>query len=151
MQFLQKSASYVHLSLKWDYLPSMKWKGPQADFLRITQWTSNQPITCNPNSNSDEERRFMYKINQGHLFIFCIYFVWRVGPPSPVRIMTQVPWFMYQNQLGPSGGIYYPNFVPCFVVLYLNTKKFHNIKKILYLNYPLLIEHTERVIIPGWS
>ena len=28
---------------------------------------------------------------------------------------------MYQNQLGPSGGIYYPNFVPCFVVLYLNS------------------------------
>ena len=27
---------------------------------------------------------------------------------------------MYQNRLGPSGGIYYPNFVPCFVVLYLN-------------------------------
>ena len=22
--------------------------------------------------------------------------------------------------IGPSGGIYYPNFVPCFVVLYLN-------------------------------
>ena len=42
------------------------------------------------------------------------------GPPSPVRIITQVPWFMYQNRLGPSGGIYYPNFVPCFVVLYLN-------------------------------
>ena len=30
---------------------------------------------------------------------------------------------MYQNRLGPSGGIYYPNFVPCFVVLYLNTGK----------------------------
>jgi hypothetical protein len=27
---------------------------------------------------------------------------------------------MYQNQLGPSGGIYYPNFVPCFVVVQLN-------------------------------
>ena len=37
--------------------------------------------------------------------------------------MTQDPWFMYQNRLGPSGGIYYPNFVPCFVVLYLNSKK----------------------------
>ena len=42
------------------------------------------------------------------------------GPPSPVRIITQVPWFMYQNRLGPSGGIYYLNFVPCFVVFYLN-------------------------------
>ena len=62
----------------------------------------------------------MYKINQGHLTVFCIVFVWLGGPPSPVRIMTQIPWFMYQNQLGPSGGIYYPNFVPCFVVLYLN-------------------------------
>jgi hypothetical protein len=28
---------------------------------------------------------------------------------------------MYQNRLEPSGGIYYPNFVTCFVVLYLNT------------------------------
>ena len=27
---------------------------------------------------------------------------------------------MYQNRLGPSGGIYYPNFVPCFVVVQLN-------------------------------
>ena len=35
--------------------------------------------------------------------------------------MTQVPWFMYQNRLGPSDGIYYPNFAPCFVVLYLNS------------------------------
>ena len=25
-----------------------------------------------------------------------------------------------QNRLGPSGGIYYPNFVPCFVVVQLN-------------------------------
>ena len=25
--------------------------------------------------NSDEERRFMYKINQGHLMVFCIVFV----------------------------------------------------------------------------
>ena len=54
----------------------------------------------------------MYKNNQGHLTVFCIVFVWLGGPPSPVRIMTQVPWFMYQNRLGPSGGIYYPNFVP---------------------------------------
>ena len=63
----------------------------------------------------------MYKINQGHLTVFCIVFVWLGGPPSPVRIITQVPWFMYQNRLGPSRGIYYPNFVPCFVVLYLNS------------------------------
>ena len=62
----------------------------------------------------------MYKNNQGHLTVFCIVFVWLGGPPSPVRIITQVPWFMYQNRLGPSGGIYHPNFVPCFVVLYLN-------------------------------
>ena len=71
----------------------------------------------------DEELRFMYKNNQGHLTVFCIVFVWLRGLPSSVRIMTQVPWFMYQNQLGPSGGIYYPNFVPCFVVLYLNSKE----------------------------
>ena len=29
-------------------------------------------------------------------------------------------WFMYQNRLGPSGGIYYPSFVPCFVYHQLN-------------------------------
>ena len=79
--------------------------------------TSNNDIFI---QNLDEEQRFMYKINQGHLTIFCIVFVWLGGPPSPVRIMTQVLWFMYQNRLGPSGGIYYLNFVPCFVVLYLN-------------------------------
>ena len=62
----------------------------------------------------------MYENGQGHLTLFCIVFVWLRGRPSPVRIMTQDPWFMYQNQLGPSGGIYHPNFVPCFVVLYLN-------------------------------
>ena len=62
----------------------------------------------------------MYKNNQGHLTVFCIVFVWLRGPPSPVRIMTQVPWFMYQNRIGPSDGIYHPNFAPCFVVLYLN-------------------------------
>ena len=33
---------------------------------------------------------------------------------------------MYQNWLGPSSGIYYPNFVPCFVVLYLNSKLIPN-------------------------
>ena len=71
--------------------------------------------------HSDEERRFMYKINQGHLTVFCIVFVWLGGPPSPVRIITQVPWLMYQNRLGPSDRIYYPKFVPCFVVLYLNS------------------------------
>ena len=59
----------------------------------------------------------MYKINHGHLTVFCIVFVCLGGPPSPVRIITQVLWFMYQNRYG---GIYYPNFVPCFVVLYLN-------------------------------
>ena len=57
--------------------------------------------------NSDEERRFMYKINQGHLTVFCIVFVWLGGPPSPVRIITQVPWFMYQSRLGPFDGVYY--------------------------------------------
>ena len=71
-------------------------------------------------NNWDEELRFMYKNNQGHLTVFCIVFVWLRGPPSPVRIMTQVPWFMYQIWLGPSGGIYHPSFAPCFVVLYLN-------------------------------
>ena len=62
----------------------------------------------------------MYENGQGHLTLFCIVFVWLRGRPSTVRSPIQDPWFMYQNRLGPSGGIYYPNFVPCFVVLYLN-------------------------------
>ena len=33
---------------------------------------------------------------------FCFITIW---PRSPVRIMTQVQWFMYQNQLELSGGI----------------------------------------------
>ena len=33
---------------------------------------------------------------------------------------------MYQNRLGPSCGIYYPNFVPCFVVLYLKSQCWSN-------------------------
>ena len=28
-------------------------------------------------------------------------------PPSPVRIIAQVQWFVYQNRLEPSGGIYH--------------------------------------------
>lgn len=64
----------------------------------------------------------MYKNVECHLAIFCINFVRPGGSPSPVRIITQVPWFIYQNRLGPSGGIYYPNFVACFVVLFLNLK-----------------------------
>ena len=62
----------------------------------------------------------MYENGQGHLTLFCIVFVWLRGRPSTVRSPIQDLWFMYQNRLGPSGGIYYPNFVPCFVVLYLN-------------------------------
>jgi hypothetical protein len=60
--------------------------------------------------------------------------------------MTQVPWFMYQNRLGPSGGIYYPNFAPCFVVLYLN-KISESLQMLVYVtgqntylgNHPLWI------------
>ena len=51
--------------------------------------------------HSDEERRFMYRIDQGCLTVFCIVFVWLGGPPSPVRIIAQVPWFMYQNRVQP--------------------------------------------------
>ena len=74
---------------------------------------------------SDDELRFMYENGQGHLTLFCIVFVWLRGQPSPVRSPIQDPWFMYQNRLGPSGGIYYPNFVPCFVVVQLNGTKFN--------------------------
>ena len=63
---------------------------------------------------------------------------WKVSSPhSPVRIMTQVPWFMYQNRLGPSGGIYYPNFAPCFVLLYLNVD-ISQVWKTISLSSPLL-------------
>ena len=65
----------------------------------------------------------MYENGQGHLTLFCIVFVWLRGRPSTVRSPIQDPWFMYQNRLGPSGGIYYPNFVPCFVYHQLNTKR----------------------------
>ena len=86
-------------------------------------WTRNiRPLT-QWNMYSDDELRFMYENGQGHLTLFCIVFVWLRGRPSTVRSPIQDPWFMYQNQLGPSGGIYYPNFVPCFVVLYLNNQK----------------------------
>ena len=84
----------------------------------------------------DEELRFMYKNSQGHLTVFCIVFVWLRGPPSPVRIMTQVPWFMYQNRLGPSGGIYHPSFAPCFVVLYLNYVLTKTCSQLQLSNYP---------------
>ena len=56
---------------------------------------------------SDEEGRFMYKIDQSHVTIFCNVFVWLGGPRSPVRIIAQVQWFVYQNWLEPSGGIYH--------------------------------------------
>ena len=66
------------------------------------------------NSYSDDELRFMYENGQGHLTFFCIVFCLTRGT-------LQKKWFMYQNRLGPSNGIYYPNFVPCFVYHQLNT------------------------------
>ena len=40
-------------------------------------WLSemNEKNTGRNPHNSDEEQRFMYKINQGHLTVFCIVFV----------------------------------------------------------------------------
>ena len=49
----------------------------------------------------------MYKINQGHLTVFCIIFVWPGSRRSPIGIIAQVQWFIYQNRLEPSGGIYH--------------------------------------------
>merc|ERR1711997_631251 len=69
-------------------------------------------------SHSDDELRFMYENGQGHLTFFCIVFCLTRGT-------LQKKWFMYQNRLGPSNGIYYPNFVPCFVYHQLNTKPPH--------------------------
>ena len=87
---------------------------------RETHYTTGSKVICIVLRCpiSYEEQRFMYKINQGHLTIFCIVFVC-LGE-STLTSQDYNPWFMYQNQLGPSGGIYYSNFVPCFVVLYLN-------------------------------
>ena len=64
---------------------------------------------------SDDELRFMYENGQGHLTFFCIVFCLTMGT-------LQKKWFMYQNRLGPSDGIYYPSFVPCFVYHQLNVK-----------------------------
>ena len=66
----------------------------------------------------------MYENGQGHLTLFCIVFVWLRGRPTSVRSHCTDLWFMYQNRLGPSGGIYYPNFVPCFVYHQLNEVAF---------------------------
>ena len=54
---------------------------------------------------SNEEQRFNYRIDQSHLAVFCIIIIWPGGPQSPVRIIAQVKWFMYQNRLDPSSGI----------------------------------------------
>ena len=56
---------------------------------------------------SDEEQRFVYRIDQSHLAIFCTVIIWPGGPLSPVRIIAQVQRFVYQNQLEPSGSIYH--------------------------------------------
>ena len=37
--------------------------------------------------------------------VFCIVFVWPGSRHSPVRIIAQVQWFVYQNRLEPSGSI----------------------------------------------
>ena len=66
--------------------------------------------------HSDDELRFMYENGQGHLTSFCIVFCLTRGT-------LQKKWFMYQNRLGPSDGIYYPNFVPCFVYHQLNMNR----------------------------
>ena len=50
--------------------------------------------------------RFMYRIDQSHPTVFYIVFVWLGGSRSPVRIIVQIQWFVYQNWLEPSGGIY---------------------------------------------
>ena len=65
----------------------------------------------------------MYIIDQGHLTIFCIVFVWLGGPPSPVRIIAQVQWFMHQNRLEPSGGI--KHLYKCDRLLWLRVDCFH--------------------------
>ena len=60
-----------------------------------------------PLIHRDEERMFMYRIDYSHLMVFCIVFVWPGGRHSPVRIIAQVQWFIYQNWLEPSSGIYH--------------------------------------------
>ena len=54
--------------------------------------------------------------SNGFLHRFCL----TKGSTLISQVHYTNPWFMYQNRLGPSGGIYYPNFVPCFVYHQLN-------------------------------
>ena len=61
------------------------------------KWRKSWDISVPASTYSDDERRFMYKINKGHLTVFCIIFVWLKGPPSRVRIIAQHQWFVYQN------------------------------------------------------
>jgi hypothetical protein len=49
------------------------------------------------------------------------------GPRSPVRIIAQVQWFVYQNQLEPSGGIYH--LYKCNRLLWLCVNVFLRLKK----------------------
>ena len=65
-------------------------------YKKVVSWLP-PPVLYTVALYSDEERRFMYRIDQSGLTIFCIIFVWLGGPRSPVRIIAQVQWFVHQK------------------------------------------------------
>ena len=112
--------SFINLSSSSEYKNWWENSAKAEQFVFISCF--DYPAKCQIKSNRIFyfELRFMNENGQGHLTLFCIVFVWLRGRPIAVRSHCIDLWFMYQNRLGPSGGIYYPNFVPCFVYHQLN-------------------------------
>ena len=81
---------------------------------------------------SDEEWRFMYRIDQSHLAVFCNITFWPRSACSPVRIIAQVQrnWLLWLrlNEY----------FIIFFILFHLWTPKFHWFREIKApLNPPL--------------
>ena len=95
----RRSGSSVGQCWRWVYKTGGYRHRGSPNYPHFCAWTKS--------SYSNYELRFMYKNGQRHLTLFCIVFVWLRGRPSTFRGPIQDPWFMYQNRLGPSGGIYY--------------------------------------------
>ena len=68
------------------------------------------------------------------LTVFCIVFVWPGSRPSPVRIIAQVQWFVYQNQSKLSGGIYHR-----YINAIVSIRYFFLIRSALHNSYAVLI------------
>ena len=71
--FARKSASHVQLSLKLDYLPSMKWKGP----------STNHPINLYSTNNMQPKFQWPLKRTlQGSLY--------KSQTTSPIRLISKI-------------------------------------------------------------